>query len=316
VPPRWAQWSHGVDNLDVARASEADIRRQTAITAARSYLSVVAQKRVIDATVRARDTARAHYEFARTRREGGVGNRVDEVRAEQELATDESQVESAYASLARAREALGTIVGSDAPLDTFDDPVLPEAPAPPTGMLDAEALRQDVRAAKARAAAADHVARDSWLDYLPQVLGTASGIYQNPSSLTLPLRSWQLQLLLTVPIYDGGLRSGQAKERGALADEAHAQLDGLLRQARSDVRVSYETLQRADAALIQSRRAAQRAAEALQLANRAYQAGATSNLEVIDAERRARDAETVAIIGEDAVRQARLDLLAATGHFP
>src|SRR5262249_34970041 len=292
---------------DVARASEADIRRQTAITAARSYLSVVAQKRVIDATVRARDTARAHYEFARTRREGGVGNRVDEVRAEQELATDESQVESAYASLARAREALGTIVGSDAPLDTFDDPVLPEAPAPPTGMLDAEALRQDVQAAKARAAAADHVSRDSWLDYLPQVLGTASGIYQNPSSLTLPLRSWQLQLLLTVPIYDGGLRSGQAKERGALADEAHAQLDGLLRQARSDVRVSYETLQRADAALIQSRRAAQRAAEALQLANRAYQAGATSNLEVIDAERRARDAETVAIIGEDAVRQARLD---------
>ena len=48
----------------------------------------------------------------------------------------------------------------------------------------------------------------------------------------------------------------------------------------------------------------------------AYQAGATGNLEVIDAERRARDADNAAVVAEDAVRQARLDLLAATGHFP
>jgi outer membrane protein TolC len=316
VPQRWAQWSHGADNLDVARASEEDVRRLTAIFTARTYLSVVAQKRVIDATARARDTARAHYVFARTRREGGVGNRVDEVRAEQELATDEAQVEIAYAALTRAREALGAIVGGDAPLDTVDDPVLPDAPPQPAGMLDAEALRKDVQAAKARTSAADHLDRDSWLDYLPQVLGVGQATYQNPPSLTLPLRSWQLQLLLSVPIYDGGFRSGQAKERQALAGEARSQLDGLLRQARSDVRVSYEVLRRADRALLEARRAAQRAAEALQLANRAYQAGATSNLEVIDAERRARDAENVAIISEDAVRQARLDLLAATGHFP
>jgi len=52
------------------------------------------------------------------------------------------------------------------------------------------------------------------------------------------------------------------------------------------------------------------------LADRAYQAGATGNLEVIDAQRRARDAETDAAVAEDAVRQARLDLLSATGHFP
>ena len=58
------------------------------------------------------------------------------------------------------------------------------------------------------------------------------------------------------------------------------------------------------------------AREALDLANRAYRAGATSNIEVIDAERRARDADTAAVIAEDNVRQARLDLLAAAGQFP
>jgi hypothetical protein len=38
--------------------------------------------------------------------------------------------------------------------------------------------------------------------------------------------------------------------------------------------------------------------------------------EVIDAARQARDAETQAAVSEDAAREARLDLLAATGRFP
>jgi hypothetical protein len=37
---------------------------------------------------------------------------------------------------------------------------------------------------------------------------------------------------------------------------------------------------------------------------------------VIDAERRARDADTAVAIAEDSVRRARLDLLAALGRFP
>jgi outer membrane protein TolC len=58
------------------------------------------------------------------------------------------------------------------------------------------------------------------------------------------------------------------------------------------------------------------AAKALSLANAAYRGGATTNLEVIDAERRARDAEAQAATAEDSARQARLDLLAAAGRFP
>ena len=48
----------------------------------------------------------------------------------------------------------------------------------------------------------------------------------------------------------------------------------------------------------------------------AFREGATTNIEVIDAQRRARDAETTAAIAEDAVRRARLELLVATGRFP
>ena len=58
------------------------------------------------------------------------------------------------------------------------------------------------------------------------------------------------------------------------------------------------------------------AAAKVELAELSYRAGATSNIEVVDAERRAREAETAYAVAEDASRQARLDLLAACGRFP
>jgi outer membrane protein len=118
-----------------------------------------------------------------------------------------------------------------------------------------------------------------------------------------------------VPLYDGGLRYGLEKERESLAYEARAALDGTQRQARSDVRSSYEALRRADDALKAAKEAAQLAKTALDLAELAYKAGATTNIEVIDAERRMRDAETQAAVAEDGARQARLDLLVATGRL-
>ena len=65
-----------------------------------------------------------------------------------------------------------------------------------------------------------------------------------------------------------------------------------------------------------ARLAAQHAAEVLKITDVAFRAGATTNIELIDAQRRARDADTAAVQAEDRVRQARLDLLVALGRFP
>jgi len=60
----------------------------------------------------------------------------------------------------------------------------------------------------------------------------------------------------------------------------------------------------------------QQANEVQQITDVAFREGATTNIEVIDAQRRARDAETDAAIAEDALRRARFELLLATGRFP
>ena len=65
-----------------------------------------------------------------------------------------------------------------------------------------------------------------------------------------------------------------------------------------------------------ARDAANAANEVLKITIIAFEAGSTTNLEVIDAQRSQRDVEAVVAIAEDSVRQARLDLLVALGRFP
>ena len=315
APQQWAASSRARDQIDLARSSRADISRQVAIAVARAYLLVVSQKRVLEVSESARVTARAHYEYSHTRFGGGLGNRVDVVRAEQEVAADDGIVEQARTSLVRAREALGALIGIQTAVDAVEPP-LAESPTQGAALTEAESRRSDVQAQKDRLHAARHSESLNYTEYLPFLTAIAQPFYQNPPSLTMPLTGWQAQLVLTIPLYDGGLRYGHADERAAMTNEAQATLDGLLRQARSEVRTAFSAVMLAESGLAATRRAARLAQQALELASIAYRAGATSNLEVIDAERRSRDAAIQVAVAEDALRQARLDLLAASGRFP
>lgn len=313
APQRWVQWSQSKANVGATEASNQDARRSVALATARAYLAVVSQKRVVEINARALATDRAHFDYTHIRLVGGVGNRVDDVRAAQQVASDEAQLEASYTGLARAREALAVLVGEAQPLDVYDDVSLASSSTDPEAAI---AQRQDVAAANARLRLAEKVKRESWADYTPTLSGQFIPFYQNPPSISTPETGWQALLVLSFPLVEGGLRRGQSQERAALVAEARSQYEGLLRQTRSDIRVAVEEIRRASEALKSAASAAKLGHEALDLANRAYHAGATSNIEVIDAERRARDADSAVVIAEDNVRQARLDLLVAAGQFP
>jgi len=317
VSPRaWANWSESRDLVTVARTTADDGRRVIAVATGHAYLDVFLQKRVLDANLHARDEARGHYDYAHARFVGGAGNRLDEVRAAQEVAADEALVEASRAAIVRAQEALSILIGVDVPVDSAEEPRLPEPPPLPAAIDMATRARSDVLEASARKEAARHVRRDTWTDYSPSITGTFQPFYQDPPTFDTPTTGWQAQLLLTTPIYDGGLRCGLQHERESIVAETETQREGAVRQARSDVRAAFATMVRANESLAQAATSSRLAAEALGLANIAYHAGATTDLEVIDAERAARDAETQLEVAADTARQARLDMLGAAGRFP
>jgi outer membrane protein TolC len=316
APQRWLAWSHAGDQARIAELSLADVRRTVAVFTARAYLGVMAEHRLVLITTQARDAAKAHLDDAHARFQVGSGNRLDEVRAGQELAADEAQLSAALAGLQRSMEALGVLVGEEGPVEVQEEVALPDLPAPEAAMRDAQEKRADLIAAQERSVAARKVERDSYADYLPLLSAVVQPFYQTPATAAVPQSGWAAQLVLTVPFYDGGARYGLRRERAALSAEAKEQVDALLRQARSDVRTAFEALRRADEGLGSARQAAKLAHDALEMTMLAYREGATNDLDVVDAERRARDADTAALSAEDAARQARIDLLAASGRFP
>lgn len=312
----WARWAQAREGAQLAALQKGDVRRQVSIAVAHAYLQVLAQRRVLELNERARDTAQAHYDYAHKRFAQGLGSKLDEVRAEQELRGDEGQVESAHTALLRAQAALGVLLGAGRPVDAAGEPALPAPAGYESASAEAPRLRADLAALLVGQRAARRRLRDSFTDFLPSLSGVFMPMYQFPSTLVQPAWGWQAQLLLSVPFYDGGLRYGLLHERRALAEEAGANLLGALQQAQVDIEAGFAELRRAERALGGARRAAGLAHQAVDIALLSYRAGASTNLEVIDAQRRARDADTAAVRAEDDARQVRLDLLAASGRFP
>jgi outer membrane protein TolC len=231
------------------------------------------------------------------------------------VATNQAAVARARVALLRSKEALGLLLGEEHPIDVAVEPDLEPLTDVARASSQAEA-RLDVQLARSRRQAAERRVRDSWVDFMPQLIGQFQPFYQTPATMSMPRTGWQAMLLLTVPLYEGGARYGAQDERRILRDQAELQLSNLLRQARSEVRIAFEAQRSAEVALNSARDASRLAHEAQQMAVLAYQAGASTNLEVIDAERQARDADTNVAIAEDALRQTRLDLLVASGQFP
>jgi outer membrane protein TolC len=329
APVRWAERRQAADQVIVSQRTADDIRREIAIATADAYLAIITQKRVLELNERARDNARAHYEYAEQRFQGGLGSRLNALRAQQELSADEARVEDARLGVRRAQEALGVLIAADAPVDAAGEPrfELPgdaAASAAPdatqlqagTPMDPAIATRTDIRVLESRVFAAERVVRDSWREYLPSVTTLFAPQILTPSSLFSPARSWSVAFVASVPIWEAGERRGRARERQAALDLVRAERVSVARQATSEVRTAREAVQSTERALGSARAAAEQATEVVRITDVAFRAGATTNIEVIDAQRRARDAETAAAIAEDAVRRARLELLVAVGRFP
>jgi cobalt-zinc-cadmium efflux system outer membrane protein len=297
----------------VSQAAAQDTRLHVAVLAAQAYLAVVASERQREIAVRNRDTARALEEYARARLEAGQGSRLNHVRSVQQRASADGLLELAEFAVSRAQEALGVAMFVDGPVGAQGDVTLPVAPPPSN---DAWLMqRPDVLLFSAELKAQERITSDAWKSWLPTATGSFSPRYVTPAGLFEPSKSWRAFFGLEIPIFDGTL-GAEKRLKIAERDSARIRLEGLQLQARSELRVAQEAVQRVDSFVAATHQAAENAIEALRITEIAYRAGATTNIEVVQAQQTARNAEIEAAVADDRLRQARLDLLVALGQFP
>lgn len=313
---QWARISQARDTRHVAELNETDAHRQLALATADAYLTIIARRRAVEANVRARDVARVHFDLAGELEQRGAGSHLNTLRAQQEFSSDEALVEASTLALYRAQEALGVLLVLDGPADTVDEPAFD---LPPDVQMSDAALfqfRTDLKLFSAEQQAADRVLRDSSKDYWPSVTAIFQPQTTYPTSLFIPQNRWQFLLQAQVPMFDSGQRRGLRTERQAAFDISRANFAGAITQARSEVRAAREAVASAVRALASTRAAADQAQQVVNITNISFRAGGATNIEVVDAERRARDADLAVAVAEDTLRRARLEVLTAVGRFP
>lgn len=300
------------DQIDVATLATAEVRQQIAVATAYAYLGVVAARRQIEVNERSVEAARALFDFAQRRLEGGAGSRLNQVRAAQALSAGETQLEAVRFALREAQEALGTMLAENGPVNAGAEPVfVVPAPGDPTTWLGD---RPDVQLQSRTIAAAERVLRDSSKSWLPTL-----GVTFTPQVVTRASDfsggyGFQLGLNLSQRIFDRRPAAEKAL-RQVNVSQARFVLDDIELRARAEERLAREALASSERVLAASQRTATLATEVLEISSAAFELGATTNLDVVLAQRAARDADTTVVLAEDAARRARFELLVATGRF-
>ena len=263
--------------------------------------------------MRSLESARTHLDYAQKRFEGGAGSRLNQLRAAQVVSTEETRLEAIQFALRTAQEALGVLIAADGPIDSGAEPVFDQ-----TGAMDEDAWRKarpDLITQAAVQRSAERVFKDSWKDLVPDVTASFDPTYLTPAGLFQPSRTWRFTLSTNYYLFEGGQRKIVEKQRGITLEQAKLTLTELEIQARSEVRLAQEAVLSRSRALASARRSAEQAAEVVTITTSAFEVGATTNIEVIDAQREQRDADTAVAIAENALQRARLDLLVALGRF-
>ena len=143
TPVSWAQRAQAADQVFVSERAAEDVRREIALATGQAYLAIIAQRRVLELNERARDNARAHFDFANQRYEGGIGSRLNAIRAQQEVSSADARVEEARLLIRRAQEALGVLIAADGPVDAAAEPVF-DVPPPSVDLARVASCRSGV----------------------------------------------------------------------------------------------------------------------------------------------------------------------------
>ncbi len=311
---RWGAVTQARDQVDVSTLSTEATRRGVAVAAAQAYLTVIASRRQVEVDQRAFDNARAHLDYADRRLQGGAGSQLNQLRAASSSSSSQARLENSLLALRRAQEALGVIIAADGPVDAGAEPAF-DTPAA-ISEQDWVQARPDLRLQTATQRAAERVVRDSWHDWVGSASATFTPQLVAPAGLFQPARTWRFSVSFAQPIFEGGQRKAVLKLRELQVEQTKLAISTTMLQARSEVRVAQEAIRSAERALASARTAAAQAADVLRITTSAFEVGATTNIEVIDAQRAVRDADTTATFVEDALRRAKLELLVAIGRFP
>lgn len=320
ISPR-ALYAVGTNDRSIASAQAAaeDRVRTTLLAAADDLLAERSAARTAEISRVGLRTALEVMTMTARKLELGSATQLDLMRTKQDVENARFSVVNANETLRKAREALGLVIGAGTALG-----VSPELPIDSieTALLRrcqprAIEQRPDVKAATLDTEIAVRTVRDRLLAYVPSLSLTGNASVSNVAQLSGENWSFNILGTLSVPIWDGGANAGAGRAARAALLEKRVQLGATTRAAAVQKNQAARSVQVAQAAQAVAQRSQALTAEVARLTRSAFVSGTGTSFDVVDAARKAREAE-LDLVGRkhDLVRARIADLLTAATCTP
>jgi outer membrane protein TolC len=272
-----------------------------------SYYALLAAKKLVEVAQKTIEQTESHLKQAEAFFRAGSKPRYDVTRAEVEVNNANLGLINARNGVRIRTIALNNAMGIDPGRATEIVEELPPIPVLPTlGQAQTDALkdRPDMKRMEADIEAARSRVKAEQSNYLPTI--SASGAYNWANGTTemgnfpgapIPLQgdvqnSWNAGIMLTLPLFQGGLTVGRVAEARANLLALEAQRDATKQAVLLEVNQAYADLEGAAARVEVMQKTLQKARENLDVAQGRYKAGVGPYIEVTDAQLSSVNSET------------------------
>jgi outer membrane protein TolC len=293
-----------------AEASLQDVRRRLTLGLSRTLVAVVAAERAAELNRLGLRQALERAALVQRTLELGAATQLDVARTRQDVELARQSLISGDEQLRRAREALGSALGFDQAAGVnpgFNLQGLVAQTQTSCAPLKSVSERADLLAAQAQLESSRDSRRQASAGYLP-TLGVASNLLAlttepGPGRVAI----WSIGAVLSVPIWEGGLRGGLVRERAGVEEQAAATLERTRRDVEFEVARTRRGVEVAEALVKTAAEARSLAQQTDQLTRRSFEIGRSSSLELVQSAGALRQAELALALREFELVQARLD---------
>ena len=304
---------------DASRFSFDDAKRQIALAVANSIVGVVTAERIAELNRVGLRNALTRLELTVRKTNLGGATGLDVVRAKQDVEVARATLVSGDETLRQSRESLGIALGIPDGVGvppTVDISGLERdarASCKPAAKIDD---RPDVAALRTRVEVAHRGVNDVKYQFAPTV-NLQSGLGTTTIDTgSAPTTTWNVQAVLTVPLWEGGARYGLLRDARAQEDIAALTLEATRRTATVQVAQARRGVTVAEDRRRVAGSARDLAAETDRLTRLAYQEGRGTSLELVIAAQSLRESEIQLALRDFELVKARVLAVLALASCP
>ena len=307
----WARYSAARSTAKAAQESTRATRLTTEGRVAYAYFQLVGASSLARARVRSLATSEQNLDLTLSRRGAGTATALDVARAEAEVESVRQKLADANLAAALARRTLLTLTGIEAGGEDgeLSDDLHVEPPL--SWWEERGRAAPSIAVAAAQRASADAEARAARLEFVPALTADASQYLASFGGLTGQSAYYALNVKLKWSL--GFDTFAHKRARSAAAQAARIGEEAAEATVRDDL---HEQWQNVDTGLVKSRSSRAQAASATiaaEVARVRYAAGASTQLELVQAERDLVDADAARVQADANLAYSRVALRLAAG---